>query len=196
VNTTAPAPDRTGTRAAAIRVAGFVAVLALLAAAGWQAGRLAASPGEPQADTAAVAQAHQHHDQDQPRAQHHHGGDGLQLWATQTASLGTITLDGTGRILYRSDADTNNPPASHCTDACTQRWTPVTVPAGREPELLGIKPDRVGTLRRDDGTVQVTLAGWPLYAAAGDQGGHDGTGANGADGQWFAITPTGEKAAP
>jgi hypothetical protein len=36
----------------------------------------------------------------------------------------------------------------------------------------------------------------PLYTVAGDEGAHDGTGANGAEGLWFAITPTGEKAAP
>lgn len=73
---------------------------------------------------------------------------------------------------------------------------PVTVPEGQEPELLGIKHERVGTVRREDGALQVTLAGWPLYTVAGDQGAHDGTGANGADGMWFAVTPTGEKAAP
>jgi predicted lipoprotein with Yx(FWY)xxD motif len=175
----------------------------VLAAAGLAVLAACGTPSTPEVEEAgATAMEHQHHDQGQgqgqgqPPAQHQHGGDGLQLWATQTAALGIITLDGVGHILYRSDADANNPPASNCTGACTQRWTPVTVPDGQEPELLGIKPDQVGTLRRDDGTVQVTLAGWPLYTAAGDQGDHDGTGANGTDGQWFAITPTGEKAAP
>jgi predicted lipoprotein with Yx(FWY)xxD motif len=119
----------------------------------------------------------------------------VQLWATQTQSLGTIALDGAGRILYRSDADGNNPPVSRCTGECTQRWAPVTIPEGQEPDLLGIKSEHFGTLRREDGTLQVTLAGWPLYTAPGDQGNHDGTGTNGAEGVWFAVTPTGEKAA-
>ncbi|OLT16985.1 hypothetical protein BJF78_13725 [Pseudonocardia sp. CNS-139] len=120
----------------------------------------------------------------------------MQLWATQTASLGIVTLDGAGRILYRSDADANNPPTSRCTGECAQRWVPLAVPEGQEPELLGVDAARVGTVRRDDGTLQLTLAGWPLYTVAGDQGAHDDTGANGADGTWFAVTPTGEKAAP
>jgi predicted lipoprotein with Yx(FWY)xxD motif len=202
VNTTAPASDRTGTRAAVIRIGTFVAVLAVTATVGWLAGHLLASPSEQSADepsAAAMAQEHQGHpqeQQDQPRAQHHHGSGGLQLWATQTASLGLIALDGAGRILYRSDADANNPPVSRCTGECTQRWVPVTLPEGQEPDLLGIKPEQIGTLRREDGTLQVTLAGWPLYTAPSDQRNHDGTGANGAEGTWFAITPTGEKATP
>ncbi|MHA6622443.1 COG4315 family predicted lipoprotein [Pseudonocardia sp. DLS-67] len=189
----------------AARVVGFVAALALTAAAGWEVGNMISA--EPAAATGpAAAQEHQPHDQheggehEQQRGQsapgHHHGAGGLQMWATQTASLGIVTLDGSGRILYRSDADGNDPPVSHCTGECAQRWVPVTVPEGQEPELLGIKHERVGTLRREDGALQVTLAGWPLYTVAGDQGAHDGTGANGADGVWFAVTPTGEKAAP
>ncbi|GEL19198.1 hypothetical protein [Pseudonocardia asaccharolytica] len=126
----------------------------------------------------------------------HHGGGGLELWATQTATLGTIVLDGNGRILYRSDADTNDPPTSRCAGECTHKWVPVMLPDGAEPVLLGVEPAKVGTIRRGDGTTQVTLGGWPLYTVAGDPGDHDGAGANGADGTWFAVTPTGDKARP
>jgi predicted lipoprotein with Yx(FWY)xxD motif len=160
---------------------------------------------QPQANESAAqehAQEHPEHerrdrDQAQPppdQQHHHHGGDSVQLWATQTAALGIIALDGAGRIVYRSDADGANPPTSRCTGECTQRWVPLVVPEGQELDLLGVDTERVGTLRRDDGTLQVTLAGWPLYTVAGDQGAHDGTGAHGADGNWFAVTPTGEKA--
>jgi predicted lipoprotein with Yx(FWY)xxD motif len=192
-------------RSARLVLAAAVASLAVLTACG--------APAEDQAADGAAAQEHQQHgdhgehgEHAEPQApepgqaeapqQHHHGSEGLQLWATQTATLGIVTLDGAGRIVYRSDADANNPPASRCTGECTQRWAPVTVPEGQEPELLGLDRERVGTLRREDGSLQVTLAGWPLYTVAGDQGDHDGTGANGADGVWFAVTPTGEKAAP
>ncbi|WP_345603977.1 COG4315 family predicted lipoprotein [Pseudonocardia adelaidensis] len=182
-------------RSARLVLAAVAAGLATFTACG--------APAEEQPADPAAAHEH-HHDQEAPQPgqaqapeqQHHHGGDGLQLWATQTASLGIVTLDGAGRIVYRSDADGNNPPVSNCTGECAQHWVPVTVPEGQAPELLGIKQDRVGTLRREDGALQVTLAGWPLYTLAGDQGTHDGTGANGADGVWFAVTPTGEKAAP
>jgi predicted lipoprotein with Yx(FWY)xxD motif len=178
--------------------------LVLAAAAGLAVLTACGAPAEEQPVDSAAAQGHQGHDQHQGEQQgsapqqhnNHHGGGGLQLWATMTPALGTITLDGAGRIVYRSDADSNNPPVSNCTGECTQRWVPVTVPEGQEPDLLGIKPEQVGTFRREDGTQQVTLAGWPLYTVAGDQGAHDGIGANGAEGLWFAVTPTGEKAMP
>jgi predicted lipoprotein with Yx(FWY)xxD motif len=186
-------------RTARLVLAAAAAGLAVLTACG--------APVEEQATDPAAAQEHQAHEQHQgeqheqqpdhaPQQGHHHGSGGLQLWATQTPTLGIVTLDGAGRILYRSDADGNNPPVSNCTGECAQRWVPVTVPEGQEPELLGIKPEQIGTLRREDGALQVTLAGWPLYTVAGDQGAHDGTGANGAEGLWFAVAPTGEKAAP
>jgi predicted lipoprotein with Yx(FWY)xxD motif len=176
--------------------------LVLAAAAGLAVLTACSAPGEEQPVESAAAQEHQGHDQRQGEQQgqapqqHHHGSGGLQLWAAMTPELGTVTLDGVGRIVYRSDADSGNPPVSNCTGECTRRWVPVTVPEGQEPDLLGIKPEHFGTFRREDGALQVTLAGWPLYTVAGDPGGHDGTGANGVEGMWFAVTPTGEKVTP
>jgi predicted lipoprotein with Yx(FWY)xxD motif len=194
------APDRPRTPTAAARVAGFVAVMALIAAVGWQVGRMVtpdpATPAELAGASAADHDQHEGEQQSQAPSQQHHGSGGLQLWAAMSPALGTVTLDGAGRIVYRFDADGNNPPVSRCTGECAQRWVPVTVPDGQEPDLLGIKPEQVGTLRREDGALQVTLAGWPLYTVAGDQGAHDDTGANGAEGLWFAVTPTGEKVTP
>jgi predicted lipoprotein with Yx(FWY)xxD motif len=185
-------------RFARLALAAVAAALAALTACG--------APAEEHAADPAAAHEHQGHDQHhgeqheqqpgQAPQQHHHGSGGLQLWATQTAALGIVTLDGAGRVVYRSDGDGNNPPVSNCAGECAQRWVPVTVPEGQEPELLGIKQERIGTLRRADGALQVTLGGWPLYTVAGDQGAHDDTGANGAEGLWFAVNPTGEKAKP
>jgi hypothetical protein len=53
----------------------------------------------------------------------------------------------------------------------------------------------VGRLPRAEGD-QLTLAGWPLYRHRDDTGGLLDAGQNGADGTWFAVTPTGEKASP
>jgi predicted lipoprotein with Yx(FWY)xxD motif len=205
---TAPAPDRPRAESrippATARVAAFVAGLALLAVVGWLVGRtLDPDPATPAAVASASAEHQGQHQGERPEQRadqgqqgHHHGSGGLELWAAQTATLGIVTLDGAGRILYRSDADANNPPVSRCTGECAQRWVPVTVPEGQVPVLLGVKPEQVGTVRREDGALQVTLAGWPLYSVAGDQGAHDGAGVNGAEGRWFAVTPTGEKAVP
>ncbi|MFC5996561.1 hypothetical protein ACFQE5_20345 [Pseudonocardia hispaniensis] len=68
------------------------------------------------------------------------------MWATRTATLGTVVLDGNGRVLDRCDADTNNPPTSRCAGECTHRWVPVVVrghAVGRESQALN--PVRPGT---------------------------------------------------
>ena len=168
---------------------------------GWQAGRVVALEPQPEQPTAAAPaqqqSAQQQSAQQQSAQQRQRAGGPVRLWATQTASLGMIVLDGAGRILYRSDADGSNPPVSNCTGDCARRWHPVPAQEGKQPELLGIAAGVAGTVRREDGTLQVTLAGWPLYTASDDEGDHQGgTGYNGAQGTWFAVTPTGERAAP
>ncbi|MBW0124290.1 hypothetical protein [Pseudonocardia oceani] len=117
------------------------------------------------------------------------------LYAVQSGPLGVVATDSEGHLLYRSDADSAAPSTSACTGACTQTWLPLTVADGAEPELLGVGEALVGRLDRADGDDQLTLAGWPLYRHRDDTGGLADAGQNGADGSWFAITPTGEKAA-
>ena len=126
-------------RTAAARLivaAAGVAVLSLATACGSGATTPAAAPAAPAtvADTAA-------------QAADGHGGHGgmagmgstdLELYAVQTGTLGVVVTDGEGRVLYGSDADQTDPPQSHCTDACAQTWLPLTVPAGQEPQLLGV----------------------------------------------------------
>jgi len=116
------------------------------------------------------------------------------LWAVQSGPLGVVATDGAGRLIYRSDNDSANPPTSSCTGGCAETWHPLVVTSGQQPELNGIDKARVGTLTRPDATVQLTLGGWPLYLNRDDDGQLASTGANGADGTWFAVTPTGDKA--
>jgi predicted lipoprotein with Yx(FWY)xxD motif len=131
-----------------------------------------------------------------------HGGHGSAgvpaptLYAVQTAPLGVVLTDGAGHLLYRSDADTAEPPTSTCSGACAETWLPVVVEPGEELDLAGVDADLVGQVQRADGTTQLTLAGWPLYRHRDDDGSLASTGQNGADGTWFVVTPKGEKATP
>jgi predicted lipoprotein with Yx(FWY)xxD motif len=120
-------------------------------------------------------------------------GNGTELWAVQTGPLGVIVTDGTGHMLYRSDADSANPPTANCTGPCASAWVPVRITDGRPPDLEGVDASQVGTVARPDGAAQVTLAGWPLYRHQGESPGLATTGANGQGG-WFVATPTGGKA--
>ena len=46
-------------------------------------------------------------------------------------------------------------------------WQPLIADLSKPPELLGVDEDKVGLVARDDGTEQLTLAGWPLYRHVG-----------------------------
>jgi predicted lipoprotein with Yx(FWY)xxD motif len=122
-------------------------------------------------------------------------GSGLDaaLRTTTNAALGPIVIDGSGRTLYRFDKDSASPPTSNCTGACAALWPPVLV--GTQINLTGINRDLLGTIKRADGTVQLTLHGWPLYRYAGDSAPGQ-TNGEGIGGTWFAVKPTGAKALP
>ena len=123
------------------------------------------------------------------------GGSGLDaaLRATTNSTLGPIVVDGPGRTLYRFDKDSASPPASNCEGACAKLWPPVLV--GTQISLTGVNRALLGTIKRADGTVQLTLHGWPLYRYAGDSAPGNVNG-EGIGGVWFAVRPTGAKALP
>ncbi len=119
----------------------------------------------------------------------------VELWAVQTRPFDQVVTDHTGKIVYRSDRDTNQPPASTCLEApCTATWQPVLIDGTGEAVGLGVDQADIGTLTRPDGSLQVTVAGWPAYTHVGDTGQLTDAGANGAEGVWFAMAPDGEKA--
>jgi predicted lipoprotein with Yx(FWY)xxD motif len=94
-----------------------------------------------------------------------------------------------GWVLYRFEADAHDPPASLCENDCLRVWPPVLTD-GTPPVLDGIDPALVGTLRRPDGTTQVTLRGWPLYRFVDDTRPGTTQGEN-VGGNWSVIGPDG-----
>lgn len=81
------------------------------------------------------------------------------LYAVQTGPLGVVLTDGSGHLMYRSDADSADPPTSTCTGPCAETWIPVVVDPSQELDLAGVKESLVGNVVRDDGSTQITLAG-------------------------------------
>jgi predicted lipoprotein with Yx(FWY)xxD motif len=112
------------------------------------------------------------------------------LTAAKLFDLGPMVTDTNGFTLYRYDKDTVNPPRSNCTGTCARTWIPAK--AGGDLVVTGIDRALVGTVTRDDGTDQVTLAGWPLYRYAKDEM-PGNTGGQGADDAWFPVKPDGTK---
>lgn len=115
------------------------------------------------------------------------------LVVMKVAPLGSIVTDREGMTLYRFDKDTAKPSKSNCAGDCAATWLPVLAASAAEVEVTGVDKALVGTVARPDGSLQVTLAGWPLYRFAKDTKPCD-TNGQGVGGVWFAITAQGKKA--
>lgn len=120
------------------------------------------------------------------------GKPGGQLAVRVDEKLGPVLTDGEGFTLYRFDKDTAKPPVSNCNGQCATLWPPVK--ASDNPQLKGVDAKLVSSVTRADGSKQLTLNGWPLYRYASDTKPGDTKG-QGVGGTWWAVTPSGGKAA-
>jgi predicted lipoprotein with Yx(FWY)xxD motif len=126
------------------------------------------------------------------------GGD--QTVATKSISgVGDALVDSTGKVLYTNDMDTGSKIA--CTDQCLTEWVPLAAPSGGQPTADDSAVQaKLGTVKRPDGSSQVTFGGLPLYTFVEDSPGQaTGNGFRdsfgGTDFVWTAATASG-KAAP
>jgi predicted lipoprotein with Yx(FWY)xxD motif len=110
--------------------------------------------------------------------------------ATADSALGTIVVDSKGMSVYMFDKDTQGSGKSSCTGGCLDAWPPV-IAESDSPAVDGVTGD-VATITRDDGTVQVTLDGWPLYYWQGDKAAGDVAG-QGVQDVWWVLAPDGSK---
>ncbi len=108
--------------------------------------------------------------------------------ATATSSLGTIVVDGHGMTVYFYSKDVKGSAKSACTGGCLALWPAVRASSGT-PKVDGVT-GTVGTITRDDGTLQVTVSGMPVYSYAQDSKAGDVNG-EGIDNLWYAVGPDG-----
>jgi len=111
------------------------------------------------------------------------GGKGAAatVHLASNAKLGMILADSSGATLYEYEADGVG--RSVCTAACAQNWPPLT--AAASPAGSGVT-GTLATLKRADGTSQVTCNGEPLYRFAGDKQAGD-TNGQGIAGKWYTV---------
>lgn len=83
------------------------------------------------------------------------------------SAFGRILFDGRGRALYAFTRDPRGG-RSTCYGACATAWPPYVVKS-RASAGAGIDGALIGTVRRRDGSRQVTYAGRPLYYYVGDR---------------------------
>jgi len=105
------------------------------------------------------------------------------------ASLGTIVVGSTGLTLYHYADDHGT--VVRCTGKCATLWPPVVVRASARPVAgPGVNAAKLGTVKRPDGTVQVTYNGYALYRFSGDTHAGQANG-QGLEKEWYAVAPTG-----
>lgn len=110
------------------------------------------------------------------------------------STLGTAQLNGAsgfvtaaGRTVYIFDADLAAPGTSTCSGECATNWPPVAPPAG-----VALSAN-FSTLKRADGTTQLSYSRRPLYNFIGDSaaGQANGDGINAFGGLWHVARPAG-----
>jgi len=118
------------------------------------------------------------------------GGGGETEVESEDSALGTILVDSTGNTLYVFLQDTGD--TSTCSGDCAATW-PALIAEGEVKAGGGgdVDASLLGTSARDDGTMQVTYNGHPLYFFSGDQAPGD-TNGQGIGDVWFVVSPAGE----
>jgi predicted lipoprotein with Yx(FWY)xxD motif len=115
-----------------------------------------------------------------------------KLTGTKVPRMGAVIEDEGGWVLYRFDRDVAKPKSkTNCDGDCAKVWPPALTNDGK-PAIKGVDPKLVGTVRRADGSRQLTVAGWPLYRYLGDRKPGTWKGQN-VGGTWFVIKPDGTK---
>ena len=113
------------------------------------------------------------------------GTSSTQVKTAVSPQLGRILVDAQGMTLYHLTAEQNG--KFICTStACLQVWHPLTAQAGSAPSgSVG----SLATIKRPDGSMQVTYKGQPLYTFAQDQAAGQTNGQGIKDvGTWMAAT--------
>ena len=102
--------------------------------------------------------------------------------------LGDFLIGPDGMTLYLFTNDSEN--LSACYDGCAVAWPPLLVAEGEEPTAGEGVTGELGVITRDDGGLQVTYDGIPLYYWINDVVPGDATGQNVRE-VWFVISPDG-----
>jgi predicted lipoprotein with Yx(FWY)xxD motif len=116
-----------------------------------------------------------------------------EMVVTKHGKLGTILAAGSKRMtVYLFEADKGS--ESTCSGACAGVWPPVTTSGSPQASGAAMAAD-LGTIKRSDGTTQVTYKGHPLYYYAQDKDDGDayGEGVKSFGASWYVLAPSGNK---
>jgi predicted lipoprotein with Yx(FWY)xxD motif len=108
-----------------------------------------------------------------------------------SSSFGKVLFDARGFVLYAFTKDPRR--RSACSGACAKAWPPYVV-RGTVRAGAGVKASLLGTIRRANGSRQVTYAGRPLYYYVGDKKPRQILCQNVSEfgGLWLVVRPSGK----
>jgi predicted lipoprotein with Yx(FWY)xxD motif len=126
----------------------------------------------------------------QPPAASPPAGSAVTLTLATNSKLGDYVTGADGMALYVFLPDKGKD-TSQCTGSCAGNWPPLTVADAGDVTAGDGVTGALGTITRDDGSLQVTLGGAPLYyyiadKAAGDVKGQD------VNDVWYLASAAGE----
>jgi predicted lipoprotein with Yx(FWY)xxD motif len=108
--------------------------------------------------------------------------------AESVGNIGTVLVAGEdGMTVYTFAKDVKDSGKSNCSGECLVNWPALTVDEGVTPSGGSGVTGTLDTITRsDDGTIQVTYNGLPLYFFINDNAPGD---ANGVYTDWEAVKP-------
>ncbi|SFU52795.1 COG4315 family predicted lipoprotein [Halomonas korlensis] len=116
-----------------------------------------------------------------------------RLEVREQPPYGRYLTDRDGMSLYLFEKDEPGADYSTCYQSCAIAWPPYVT---EQPPDAGehVEGDKLGTFEREDGSLQVTYDGWPLYYFSGDKAAGDALGQDvlHMDAEWYLLSPAGE----
>jgi predicted lipoprotein with Yx(FWY)xxD motif len=109
---------------------------------------------------------------------------------TAKGADGTYLTGAGQRTVYLWVADSGG--MSSCSGACAKAWPPLTT-TGKPIAGNGVHSSLLGTIKRSDGSKQVTYKGHPLYYFVEDngKGSIKGQGSDAFGADWWLVSPSG-----
>lgn len=116
--------------------------------------------------------------------------------ATNVPGVGTVLVNGQGRTLYLLTSEKGGKITCTAGNGCAKLWPETIVPNGATAAKAGsgVMSSLLGTVKEDNGSLEVTYNGWPLYTFAGDSGpgvAH-GQGITSFGGTWYVLNSAGD----
>ena len=115
----------------------------------------------------------------------------VQLTASKAGDLNPVVVNGAHKVLYVFDKDDIN--KSNCVDQCKVTWPPVEIAKGGKVIIAGVSAKDIGAIKRpDDGNLQLTIKGHPIYTFSKDLKPFD-TNGEAVSNIWWAVQPDGSR---